>query len=847
MKVKNTTRIIIVVSIAALIAISAPSCQSFQKGDMVRDQFPLPGEWLCYRRDGSQQARSPMKGKISKPKLAWKHFAGTIGTLMEVQPGYLEESVSIPLKKLSDAEAILNDPRWGMHPPSGIIAGISMPVHNTTSTSYADIRPDIPGLEKIEFESSFKGSGADGNWPPAGAQGMVWQKGQWHTLWEMPPIYELFLANPLIDDFDADGELEVAFLPWKDLMILDAKTGEYKDSCRFTWRRSYGFFGAYDLDGNGKKEFLVMADFSKHVDVLGYINGKLSILWQKNIEIDISNPQKILRVNSDPACDLDGDGDFEVMLNLYNDAGDGKWHTTIHVGMTGNVVADLSDEHLQGIIDINDDGTAELLTIVTDGNSIPEYGTIRIWSMEGGKLDKLWEDTNACWETWLRPMLPHLNNQAGLGRREVLWREGNEATFVAVRRPADGGQVALSAEIWQDGGLKPIVEINGPSIRTLALDNNGSMLVSAETDPGISAKLSVSNGTGKVLVSNEKPAFHGTPVVAQQKGKSLPMIIVQGHLEQLLAFRAPTGRRKAKEIWRIEGRSQSTGWPNCRYGPVIADLNGDGGRQIIYATKAPSGCARIVIADLAGREVWHHDFTAIPGDPPPGNVGGLILWQVGHFTDEDRMDVLATIRRSMMHSEETILLSGRNGQRIWHRERQIQKRGVGGTPFAIADCNGDGLDDAVCLHPSVYYILDGPTGENILARIIDYWGLPIAGNFLNNDTTSIFFGTEQETLTAVLKTDGTMVWSDSWDKSSKCMPTIGNFSGSGKMEAIGIGYPDGIRCYNTSTGHVSWCMPLPDQGAFLGTASADIDSDGYDEALVVIGNSIFCIGMAKRD
>ncbi len=274
----------------------------------------------------------------------------------------------------------------------------------------------------------------------------------------------------------------------------------------------------------------------------------------------------------------------------------------------------------------------------------------------------------------------------------------------------------------------------------------------------------------------------------------------------------------------------------------MADLNADGSRQIIYATKAPNGCARIAAAELTGRNLWYHDFPSIPADPPPWNVGGLILWQAGNFTDTSRMDVFATIRRSMMHSEETILLSGRDCQPIWHRKRQIQERGVGGTPFVLADCNDDGLEDVISLHPNVYYILDGPTGKNILASIVHYWGLPIAGDFLNNGTSSIFFGTERSTLTAVLKTDSNTVWSDAWDKSPKCMPAIGRFSGSGKMEVIGIGYPDGIRCYDIETGNVYWRMPAPGHGVFEGTASADLDSDGHDEALVTAGNSIYCIG-----
>ncbi len=253
------------------------------------------------------------------------------------------------------------------------------------------------------------------------------------------------------------------------------------------------------------------------MDVLGYENGKLSVLWKKEIELDISNPQKILRINVDPVCDLDGDGKLEVMLNLYNDAGDEKWHTTVHEGMTGKIFADLCDEHLQGIVNVNGDGTDELLTVVTNGNSIPEYGTIRIWSMEGGKLKNLWEDRYAGWETWFRPMPAHINTRATFGCRGVLWRKGEKATFLAVRHPVDGGKIEISAQIWKEGGLKPVMSIKGPLIRALAFDGKGCLLVSTETNPGISTKLRVVHGMSRDLASGNVAAFHGTPTVVKKR------------------------------------------------------------------------------------------------------------------------------------------------------------------------------------------------------------------------------------------------------------------------------------------------------------------------------------------
>ena len=102
----------------------------------------------------------------------------------------------------------------------------------------------------------------------------------------------------------------------------------------------------------------------------------------------------------------------------------------------------------------------------------------------------------------------------------------------------------------------------------------------------------------------------------------------------------------------MPGRGQNTG-AGC-YGPVIADLAGDGHRQVILATAAPSGCGRLRTIDLSGEEIWHHDFTTIPGVPPVWNEGGIILWRTGHFRSHTRQDVLVTTRRSMMHSDETV-------------------------------------------------------------------------------------------------------------------------------------------------------------------------------------------------
>jgi outer membrane protein assembly factor BamB len=62
------------------------------------------------------------------------------------------------------------------------------------------------------------------------------------------------------------------------------------------------------------------------------------------------------------------------------------------------------------------------------------------------------------------------------------------------------------------------------------------------------------------------------------------------------------------------------------------------------------------------------------------------------------------------------------------------------------------------------------------------------------------------------------------------------------LQAIGIGYDDGVRCYELATGRVRWRLPTPAPGSVAGCASGDLDGDGRDEALFVIGQELVCLG-----
>jgi outer membrane protein assembly factor BamB len=205
----------------------------------------------------------------------------------------------------------------------------------------------------------------------------------------------------------------------------------------------------------------------------------------------------------------------------------------------------------------------------------------------------------------------------------------------------------------------------------------------------------------------------------------------------------------------------------------------------------------------------------------------------------------------MMHSEETFLLSGSDGSLLWRRLRQISSRGCGGQPFAVADYNGDGRDDAASFHPSIFYILDGPSGRDLIAKDCTwsgvpmqpvYWGQPVALRCDGSNRPGLLFTTTGRSMIGLARADGSLAWSGVYDRVASGLPAIGDFDGDGRTDVLWIGFDDGSRCYDAASGRLLWKLPLG-EGQNAGSAvSGDINGDGRDEAVFVLGQTLHCVG-----
>jgi outer membrane protein assembly factor BamB len=823
-------------------------------------QFPKTGEWPSLRRTGTLEARSPLKGKITDPKIVWKQFAGALESHVVIGPGDTQVHLNLP-----EDESVSAGPADSI-PIESFIPDLPVEdkniANNEAFVAYADIFPEYPGKEKFQFESAFHKTMIDGKWPPCVGRCLAKKDGKWITIWETEPIAELFISLPLVGDFDNDGSQEIAILPFYSMVLIDARTGVVKDTCRFTDNRSYGFVGAYDFNHDGITEFLVEADFSKHVDVLGFPDGKkLSLLWTHDVEQDTFRPRKIMRVAPDPTADVDGDGQAEVITTLFDVNRDGKWHLSFLDALTGKEEFDFPDEMFSASIDVDGDGVPEILTTVTEG--VNTLAKIRVRSIKEGKPRLLWGKEGATWETWEPNLPPHVKSSAILGQQTVLSQTLKGRVRAVLREELSPSQASVVLAEWNGSEFKSVTTVTGEHLSGLGLDAKGRLLVRSRHPVDRPTSLKIANGKPAQQSTKRIGLEPGPAVVAWPDGADAPTIVVQGAVDEQITFHPPKTAGEIQPCAHVSGRGQG-GWYPKHLGPVIADLAGDGRRQLIVSEIGTSGCARLSVKDLDGEVIWQHEFPRIPGNHVHYNTGGLVLWQPGHFRDKKRQDILVTTQRSMLGTEETCLLSGTDGSLIWHRDKQISKRAVGGNSFAVADYDGDGLDDVASLWPSIFYLLKGSTGENILAmdtrwkQVYEkevYFGQAVAGNFLNDGHPAVFFS--GRLMTGVIRTDGTLVWFDALDTSAAHLPSLGDFNGDGKLEMVGVGFDDGIRCYDLASGEIQWRMPNPvddvngfgmhSENPVGGAVAADIDGDGRDEALISINNELFCLATDRND
>ncbi|MBI2194186.1 MAG: VCBS repeat-containing protein [Planctomycetes bacterium] len=860
------------------------------------------GDWLQFRGDRALTGRSTLRGRISKPAVSWKHFVGGRETWLTVGLRGPAESTTDLLASDLDAE---NYPRlacaWRLGEPlhdldgDGRLHAVSMDYYGTTLHKIGKFLPDEPGMQKLEFESGFyeSGTAADASIPLFGRM-FKRRDGAWQAVWKSEAIPLLFMPNVIAGDFDADGRLEVAATPWYDLWVLDAETGRQKAKARFTppgteSGRAYGWLGAFDLDGDGRQEFVIVAQFENNLEVLGWRNDRLELLWHRLVERGITRKNTALRSGVSPVADLDGDGRLEIAVSLFNAGGDDLWHVVAFRGMTGEVALDFPGWFLTGLADVDRDGRSELFCTRARGCLVPEPSDeLGLFRFREGRVEEIWRCRDAGFQTRPAGELPlHVNCDVASPRDVLLAgpvEPGGPMLFIT-RRIRDAASDRVELTFWRgdlDRGVASCGSLEGPGLEAAGIrvgcGGAPGVLVRSLSAGEQGGSLSCRDLEANPVLSRRAGARASPAVAARLDPASPPAVVVQAGGERIEAFHPPAAGRPVSVRWRVSGRGMSPTIPQhgsaaSANGVLLADLSGDGTRMVLAAARAPEGHARLKAIRPDGSDLWHHDFHEVPGPLPPSvSLGGLILWFAGRFRHPARSDVLATVRRNTLHSEETFLLDGRTGEEVWHRTEGVRMgntaRACGGGWMAVYDHDGDGLDDVVSLFPDGVFVMKGETGRPLLDRstrketfpgVWTFYAAPAVMDFLGRGDLQILYGASSYML-GILDREGRPVWADGPGNGTPAiLPGAGDVDGDGQMEILSPGHrreagrrEQVFHCYDAATGRIKWKLPLP--GSCFGNnvqvfaasptspAVGDVDGDGRAECVFTVERTLFAVG-----
>ena len=831
-------------------------------------------DWPRYGHDGALSGRCPIRGAITVPHVAWTYSLAGRQLRLELEPAPGEQRATLD----AAAAAQRASPQFVPAGPRRLDIdgrGTLRPAVESFHERWARILPGIPGYQRVCWDHTWTDQAV------CRLQLFAYDRGfdQPRCVWQSAPP-EAVVFNPLnvVFDIDGDGVPEVCVAAHYRVMIFEGTTGRKETELRYHHSRPYGWFGLADVDADGHMELVTLGDFQGHVDVLKYAPARpeaerLSVKWRRDIEQNIEARSKWPQVGPRPLADVNGDGRPELILNLFNDTGDGQWHAVALDAANGRTLWDLPRRFVQGSADVDDDGVEELFTMATNGELVPTCGTIELFGAEGRRPAVRQSYQNAAWCLAELPRFgPTWSTTASQGMQHVLLRGNTRPVFFMKTWEAGESRcVTLSAmRCRADRQIETLwsLEHLPDTSEALALDDNAgapgaAVLVRVRLAANETVAVAGHDVRPRIVENRPLGADISMPIAAQlRRGKGL-CVVAEGAGQQVFAISPPRQRGERPQlVWQRPGRGMRDG--SRAVGLLAADMDGDGACDVVAADQAREGHARLVAYRGDGTTLWDKAFPQTNGAPPVWNVGALTFWWPGHFRRADALDLLVNTRRRLMHSDVGHLLDGRTATTLWTRDKAELsgefRWGWAGIPLAIADTGADRLDELVCLYPVCFWTAEGRTGritagkELASRRDLPAWaayGEPMVYDFNGDGRPEVLL--DSPYLLALLDLTGKPLWhgpgridfpvkpgEGNVGQTTACKHALVDIDGDGKFEIASAGYADGVRLIDPRTGKVLWSLAAP-VPTCPRVAAANIDGRGGDEIIYTAGDTLVVI------
>ena len=580
-------------------------------------------------------------------------------------------------------------------------------------------------------------------------------------------------------DMDGDGIRELVVECHSKMWVLDANTGALKQFCKWDVSpanvRSYGLVKFVDLNGDGLQDFLCIANFAQHHEVLLNHGGKYEKAWGYGWGESVTTGKVATTWADPPDMDVDGDGKLEIVLSMYNSENENAWLTRIYDAVTGTL-----KYRIPGTVAVSCDRLGEggpmgvLCNLSTDPTRTHLDGACLYTFKDGNPVD-LWRDTAA---------------------------------------------KAVEAKNQKRLPVQPPEVEKGGARLALKMDTDGKIVLEPWTMPPKPA---------------ESTDFSAVPALAGPAPPPLFAADLDGDgINELAFYQDPKLRTFKLKNGAFEPYREYAS--SCA--PVLADLNGDGKIEVVTLTVAPDALPLVRAVTPADNDAVLWESRLPPptrtGLPAPRKA----YMRTAHFLGRDTPDLYVWAGTPLVRSAAVDGRTGAvlwEKAELPGLERYC---GASVNLASACDYNGDGKEDLVFTCPDYYCVADGPTGNLLLGPLFppNIFSQPSQGLYTFPAVLDRKDNIPLVSLVDGHYFQGTMTLKAEplWYK----LPPPGENRGAceGFLQLpdgtwlMGFGRQNGnFACLNVADGSVRWELPL--DAAATDAIACDINGDGAQEFL----------------
>ena len=809
-------------------------------------------DWPVYRHDVALSGVSPGKGNITVPEIKWEYYLGVpfvpiaaAGAQPAANVADLDGDGTLEKYSLSGKTIEVSDLSghrlWSFTVDGYPLGG---------NVRLCKLFPDRKGQQIISFSSRMdtgEGQGYCFSFEDGITNGRL--------AWTTGPLKNQYAPTLIVDDVDGDGLPDIVTAPHYKVQIFNAQTGQLKAEVTEAKGRNYGMLLARPRHDRPQKDIFVISDFVLHAECVRYENGWVHAWGHKYFE-DENAPkpegrQKYIRVGPNPVADLDADGKDEMAYMLVDATVYDQWHLILRDCESGDVKADIPGIWLWSISQLSPGKKPEICYTPTRAKRPGTYCDIHIAHLSRTNL----VDISVLKR--VRPLLMNADLPASAssiadeGLLDLLRTDfhgtGEKNLFFAERSKAGRFEDRLfTASIDPQGRLRRNWVFSRPAHRLNLLSASTNEIRLRDLTDGQALTV---DAKGKIVSQaplGKQGGFVTMPIAVDLDGDRRNEIVVQNAAGEILALKPPSRPGTGPKIlWSVPGvamnGSPGYAWNGARC-PQSADLDGDGRPNVLFAAEDSQGLSSLVCVDGRGKLKWR---CSIEGCPWGGLQAGVDNWTFGRFTGRPLRDVYVDLHRRSKGSGEGWMLRGDTGKVLWQHKGVSAKETAmpfgGGIP-AVADINGDSIDDLVQMFYTVYAVLNGATGDPLFppafltgATFFGKWlaySEPTVADLNGDGTLDVYLNSHSYARGgyAAVYADGRPLWAEfhNNDEGSGGLGPVGDFDGDGKPD-IAVPVLNGtMLCLNAADGSHKWNAKASVAGDVI---AADINGDGIKELL----------------